>query len=74
MLHNSRDKAVDDFVAAFKTNKKSYKEKLEKEKERRRNYGLKGTALHQRANTNIEFFDIRFRSKKKKLVKSFYIR
>jgi len=32
MLHNSRDKAVDDFVTAFKTNKKIYKEKLEKEK------------------------------------------
>ncbi len=74
MLHNSRDKEVDDFVTAFKTNKKIYKEKLEMEKERLRKYGLKGKAMNQRANTNIKFFDIKFRSKKKKLVESFYIR
>jgi hypothetical protein len=65
MLHNSRDKAMDDFVTAFKTNKKIYKEKLDKEKERLRKYGLKGKALDQRANTNIKFFDIKFRSKRR---------
>jgi putative transposase len=73
MNYNSRHKAIDDFITAFKINKKVYAEKLAKEKEKLAKRGLKGKELKQRACSNVKFFAMKFKSKKKKIVESFYV-
>jgi len=66
MLHNCRDKAIEDFVSAFETSKKMYRERLEKERTRlREKKGIRGKALEDEVNNRIRFFDMKFKSKKK---------
>jgi len=72
--YDSRDGAVQDFIAAWKINEKMYKEKLEKEENRLRETGLTIKQSKEQAKKNISMFTMKFKSKKKKLTESLYIR
>jgi hypothetical protein len=55
MLHNFRDKAVEDIVSTFVTSKKIYRERLEKERTRlREKKGIRGKALENEANNGSD--------------------
>jgi hypothetical protein len=53
---DSRDGAVDDFLTAFRTNKKVYKERLAKEREKLWKTVLKGKGLQTALHQNVKPF------------------
>jgi hypothetical protein len=73
MNYNSRYKAIEELITAFKINKKVYVEKLEEEKNKLVKRGSNDKELKQKACVIVKFFDMKFKSKKQNLVQSFFV-
>jgi hypothetical protein len=71
---NSRDEAVVDFVSSYKISKKVYTKRLEEEQTRLRKQGFTIKNAKTQALKNISEPMMKFKSKKKKLQQSFFIR
>jgi len=71
---DSRDEACRDFIAALKINWKVYDEKVEKKTFELTGQGLNQTQAKQQAIKIINIFKMRFKSKKRKKIQSFFIR
>lgn len=71
---DSRDEACRDFIAALKINWKVYNEKVEKMEHQLIKKGMGVDQAKEQAKTIIKMFTLKFKSKKRKKIQSFFIR